>query len=41
MIEARGLDTGGAATIVTVPAAAPRRAELVSAFPLDGIGRLM
>jgi hypothetical protein len=40
-IQMPSLDSQGTVTIVTVPAAASRRAELVSAYPLDGNGRLM
>jgi hypothetical protein len=40
-LEVPSLDSQGAVTIVTVPTAASRRAELVSAYPLDGNGRLM
>jgi hypothetical protein len=40
-IQMPSLDSRGTATILTVPAAAARRAELISAYPLDGNGRLM
>jgi hypothetical protein len=40
-IEVPSLDSQGTRTILLDPAAARRRAELVSAYPLDGNGRLM